>query len=66
MIGFTLEEIELMPESYQLLYLCDLALDGVGDQHDVDFILENTWVEFNLEASQSFERCLEDEECYDE
>jgi len=32
----------------------------------VDFILENTWVEFNLEASQSFERCLEDEECYDE
>ena len=66
MVGFTVEEIELMPQSYQRFYLSDLALEGVGDHHDVDYLLENTWVEYNADAPQIFEHASdEDDPCED-
>jgi hypothetical protein len=66
MIGFTPKEIELMPQSYQRFYLSDLGFDGVGDQHDVGYWLENTWVEYNLEAPQSFEHFSHEDDSYED
>jgi hypothetical protein len=45
MIGFTPKEIDLMPESEQVLHLSYLVTEGVGDDVDNDLVLRDIRIE---------------------